>query len=335
MLATTRGDLYRGTPTEDIYGDEIEDNLGEIGHFEHVPTTYTPWAETRRNLHTQPRVPTISNGRWFVGGSVPGGRSISGEGFDGFPTAYRVTLTGSSPGVNVGIGTSMRDVAAVVDAFLSVHFFSSVPLLVRPAVERWSAPSGGSRGPNATAGDVMLAPGVTRLIIPVIFDPGFPYYTLVVYGATSDPIPAGAILAASGGMMDPIGGDYFDGSTLDAEFLRTYWAGTPGVSESVLETRAVDVPAHDVWVIDKPSAVVALDFALSIEEKTTREQDEASGTWRTVRYFAARIPSNIDIQYGDRIRDRRTGLFYSIDSIRSVPRSLAGRASTTLKLRRA
>lgn len=76
------------------------------------------------------------------------------------------------------------------------------------------------------------------------------------------------------------------------------------------------------------------DFPLSLIERMTREQDPATNLWRTVRYFAGRVPSNLPVDDGDRIRDNRDGAVYAIDSFRREPRSLAGRASTTLKLRR-
>lgn len=76
------------------------------------------------------------------------------------------------------------------------------------------------------------------------------------------------------------------------------------------------------------------DFPLSLIERTTREQDPATNLWRTVRYFAGRVPFNVPVDDGDRIRDNRDGAVYVVDSIVGKPRSLAGRSSTTLKLRR-
>ncbi len=76
------------------------------------------------------------------------------------------------------------------------------------------------------------------------------------------------------------------------------------------------------------------DFPLSLIERETREQDPASNTWRTVRYFAGRVPADVPVDEGDRIRDNRDGKIYAVDSIRSEPRSLSGRSSVSLKLRR-
>lgn len=76
------------------------------------------------------------------------------------------------------------------------------------------------------------------------------------------------------------------------------------------------------------------DFPVSIIERDVNEFDDASNTWRTVRRHRARVPGNLPVEYGDRIRDNRDGIVYAIDSIRRAPRSLAGRAYATLMLRR-
>lgn len=76
------------------------------------------------------------------------------------------------------------------------------------------------------------------------------------------------------------------------------------------------------------------DFPASILEVGRREFDPASNTWRTVRDLVGRVPSNVPVHDGDRLRDNRDGAIYAIDGFRRTPRSLSGRASVTLALRR-
>lgn len=76
------------------------------------------------------------------------------------------------------------------------------------------------------------------------------------------------------------------------------------------------------------------DFPLGLTERGKNVQDPASGTWRTIRYMSARVPSNVVLEPGDRIRDNRTGIVYALDDETRTPRSISGRASVTLNLRR-
>lgn len=76
------------------------------------------------------------------------------------------------------------------------------------------------------------------------------------------------------------------------------------------------------------------DWPLGLIEKKGSEFSEATNTWRTIYYFAGRAPGNLPVEYGDRIRDNRDGRVYSIEEIHRTPRSLAGTASVTLRLRR-
>lgn len=90
-------------------------------------------------------------------------------------------------------------------------------------------------------------------------------------------------------------------------------------------------------VVDNSGAAIVADwddFPVSIIERETREFDAASNAWRTVRYFAGRVPSDLPVDDGDRIRDNVTGDVYAIVSFKRARRSLAGRAYTTIKLRR-
>lgn len=86
---------------------------------------------------------------------------------------------------------------------------------------------------------------------------------------------------------------------------------------------------------DDASPVVGFeDFPASIIERSRREFDEASNAWRTVRYFAGRVPSSIPVKAGDRIRDNRDGAIFVVDEVERMARGLSGRASVTLTMKR-
>lgn len=76
------------------------------------------------------------------------------------------------------------------------------------------------------------------------------------------------------------------------------------------------------------------DFPLSIIETDDSEFDQASEAWRSVTKLVGRIPFNVPVDEGDLIRDNRTGDLYIVDEFRSTARSISGRASVTLALRR-
>lgn len=76
------------------------------------------------------------------------------------------------------------------------------------------------------------------------------------------------------------------------------------------------------------------DFPASIIERDGTEFDQASGTWRTVRKLIGRVPANIPVDEGDRIKDLRDGAIYVLDGFRRTPRGISGRSSVTLRLRR-
>lgn len=76
------------------------------------------------------------------------------------------------------------------------------------------------------------------------------------------------------------------------------------------------------------------DLPLGLTEKSRSVQDPASGTWRTIRYFVGRLPANVKLEDGDRIKDNRTGLIYIIDEGEPTRRSISGRSSLSLDLRR-
>lgn len=76
------------------------------------------------------------------------------------------------------------------------------------------------------------------------------------------------------------------------------------------------------------------DFPISIIEKDGTEFDQASNAWRSVTKLTGRAAANLPVVEGDRIKDLRTGAIYAVDSTRTTPRSISGRSSVTMKLRR-
>lgn len=76
------------------------------------------------------------------------------------------------------------------------------------------------------------------------------------------------------------------------------------------------------------------DFPLSLIERDVDEFDRASGEWRTVRKLTGRVPSNVPIDDGYRIKDLRDGAIYAVDGFTRTPRGLSGRSSISMQLRR-
>jgi hypothetical protein len=74
------------------------------------------------------------------------------------------------------------------------------------------------------------------------------------------------------------------------------------------------------------------DFPVGLVERSKAVYDPASGERRTVRVVIARVPSNLPVLDGDRLRDNRTGIIYPIGESTSVPRGLSGQSSLTLDL---
>lgn len=83
------------------------------------------------------------------------------------------------------------------------------------------------------------------------------------------------------------------------------------------------------------TARVAADFPVSIIEARKNVFDEASNGWREVTYYRIRVNGNVEPRAGDRIKDRRTGELYVIESVRTTSRGLSGRSSVTMNARRA
>lgn len=76
------------------------------------------------------------------------------------------------------------------------------------------------------------------------------------------------------------------------------------------------------------------DFPISIIEKDGTDFDQASNTWRSVEKLIARTTANVPADEGDRIKDLRDGAIYAVDNVRRTARSISGRSSVTMKLRR-
>ena len=75
------------------------------------------------------------------------------------------------------------------------------------------------------------------------------------------------------------------------------------------------------------------DFPLAIIERNRTVFDQAASSWRTVHYLTGRLPANVPVLPGDRIRDNATGVIYAIDEEITTRRSIAGRSSVSLGLR--
>ncbi len=309
MLATTRGALLRGSTTDDL-GDEVDTNGAPL-------VQYTDWAEQRRNLWANPRA--AADGASF-GPDHLGATSFVTDFPGDVETAVRWTRTdlAAARARPIRLGAAMPSGGVTIGVRMLIR--ASDPCTLSPSAR----PNTGTTTGQATFGTVAVPAGLSELT-----------FSGPTYAGAGAGTSAGLLLVAPSGSV-PVGGwfdvtaidvelggvpaDYLDGWGATDDTTRRRWAAAPNNSQSVLETREL---VGD-WS----------DFPLSLIEKTTREQDPATNLWRTVRYFAARVPSNLPVDDGDRIRDNRDGAVYAIDSFRREPRSLAGRASTTLKLRR-
>lgn len=76
------------------------------------------------------------------------------------------------------------------------------------------------------------------------------------------------------------------------------------------------------------------DFPISIIEKDGHDFDPASATWRSVQKLIGRAAADVPVDEGDRLKDLRDGRIYAVDNVRRMPRSISGRSSVTMKLRR-
>lgn len=336
MIATTRGALLRGSTT-DALGDEIENDTAEEGHFETIPATYTPWAEQRRNIFPDPKARTLDPGTWGTGGFQ--GPLTTTTDPDG-TTWVRSNRTGSGASrlidLKAGLafgGTSvlhrvrMRLRAAVDVPAVNIVYRAAVAVNASAVTIRATAtlPAGETLIDATFATSASVAPTATAGIVLVQTSSAFDgvevtdvhIEQLATYAPPPPPLP--------------IAGD--NGVT---ELSRYRWEAAANASPSIFETRAVDVPAHEEYVVDKPSGFVAGagDFPVSIIERSRREFDEASNAWRTVRYFAGRCSTKIPVKAGDRIRDHRDGAIYNVSEVKRTARGLSGRGSVTLTMKR-
>lgn len=76
------------------------------------------------------------------------------------------------------------------------------------------------------------------------------------------------------------------------------------------------------------------DFPAAITERAVDIFDPADASWRSVRKLVGRIPYWVGLEEGDRLRDNVTGEIFIIDEDERQRRSISGRASVTLALRR-
>lgn len=101
---------------------------------------------------------------------------------------------------------------------------------------------------------------------------------------------------------------------------------------AIFRGTTTDVFGQDV---DAEVSPPGLDnFPAAIVERSVDIFDPADGTLRSVRKLTGRIPANIALQDGDRLKDLHTGIIYIIDEDERQPRSISGRSSVTLSLRR-
>lgn len=76
------------------------------------------------------------------------------------------------------------------------------------------------------------------------------------------------------------------------------------------------------------------NFPLSIIERGSSEFDQASNQWRSIRILVGRVPANVPVDEGDRIKDLRDGAIYALDNFKRTPRGISGQSSVSMTLRR-
>lgn len=60
---------------------------------------------------------------------------------------------------------------------------------------------------------------------------------------------------------------------------------------------------------------IAVNVRAAIQEMRRTVFDPAEQRWTLVRFYSARMPSDTDIEQGDRILDERSNLFYLVQSV--------------------
>lgn len=109
------------------------------------------------------------------------------------------------------------------------------------------------------------------------------------------------------------------------------WATTRG---ALLRGSVTDAFGDEVDVNTTPVTFWD-DFPLSIIETNRNVQDATTGMWSTQADLTARVPQNLPIEPGDRIRDNRASVIYEVSDISSVARGIAGWSSRSIALQRA
>lgn len=307
MIATTRGALLRGSAT-DALGDETDDNA--------IVVDGLAWIEARRNLAPNP---TAANNLadWNSTGYTMT-REVGGVG--DFATCVQgIQTTLAAGAIRAILRTAMPGEGKRIS--LRAMIYASAPIvnfqiLARPdANNNFSQTVLGYR--NLPAGETLI-----ELSDVLTFSAAPSTASGVVFLSPLGSGAIGDVLKITGLDIEvaPSIPDYLDGNGGNSDVERRRWLGAPNASSSVLEvaslTRAFD------------------DFPVSIIEKSRREFDEASNAWRSVRYFAGRVPSNIPVQAGDRIRDNSSGAIYAVGEVERMARGLSGRSSVTLTMKR-
>lgn len=328
VLATTRLAVYRGT-TETAVGDEVDDNFTPIEVF-------TDWAEQFRNATPNPTFDAsqplgLSPGNYGTGG---GGAAsmVDGATPDGLGRGYRKQWT-IGPASLSGISIDFGGVAA------NLLGSSPLPPDVPYCASVWfQAPYAGSwryvTVPRLAGGGTITSPAgppVTALAagewIRLYYSGTSPANSAFHRGSLNmiaGAVPtAGTAFVIARPMLD-VGTlalrDYVDGSQVNTPTRRTSWAGAPFASTSILETRE----SLGTLMTEQPASVI---------QRSKRVQDPATGTWRSIPYYRARLTDpSLDIRRGDRVRDLRTGKLMTVDSVDRVARSLTGSARLSLDL---
>lgn len=320
MIATTRGALMRGTTTENALGDEVQDDS--------IPEpTYSEWAEADRNYILDPSMQNQASAYWGQFGAVAS-------------TLSRTTV--ATPSGDGGC----RQTFATITGSWSIALYGSRNTAGMPIGvlgEKWVV---GIRARASKAGTLNIGlcygsgSAVTATAAVALTTDETDYFVELIVGAAA----VGQILSIRLGLLQAgnpgwIVGDwveysrpvlarstpaprFYTGDDGDGAIERFSWAVNPYTSNSIRETREV---------IDGGGRE---GFPLSLILKNERTFDQASGEWRTVEYYAGRVPSYVDVDEGDRVKDLRDGAIYTVDEFTRIARGLSGRSSVTLKMRR-
>lgn len=324
MIATTRGALLRGTTVTDALGDEYQDDS--------IPEpTYSEWTPERINYLLNPSMSSAGGIGWNPGAA--GGTAFVGAtvGDSGQP-ARRQTITsisGSVSALSLALYGSRNQAAAGMpigvtgDVWcLGIRAKASEPMTV---------------GMFYGYGTASLTAGFQNFNVTTVEQDFF--FAFPVLAAAN-----GSVLNMRLGLTGSINPGlavndwiefsnplftkpwdtprFFSGADGDGALDRTRWAGAVEASGSILETRTI------------LEAGGREGFPLSLILRNERTFDQSTGEWRTIEYYAGRVPSYVDVDEGDRIKDLRDGAIYAVDEFTRTPRGLSGYSSVTLKLRR-